>query len=62
VEIASEKDVDCFVFGHFHTPTQQTLPGGEKFFILGEWSLSGEYLVFDSSDNSLVLRKVVFGA
>ena len=62
VEIASEKDVDCFVFGHFHTPTRQMLPGGEEFFILGEWSLSGEYLVFDSLDNSLVLRKVVFGA
>ena len=62
VQVASQRKVDCFVFGHFHTPTEQTLPSGEKFFILGEWTLSGEYLVYDFADDSLVLRKVVLGA
>lgn len=50
LKISSDRNVNCFVFGHFHTPTCQILPGGGQFFILGEWSASGEYLVYDSSE------------
>lgn len=49
VEYASSfsEDVDCFVFGHYHTPTQVELSPAKTLFILGDWFHGCEYLQFD---------------
>ncbi len=44
---SQEQRVDYFVFGHYHTPYQATLPGGAQFFILGDWIHGADYLCFD---------------
>lgn len=56
-KVASENVVDCFVFGHFHIPTDLTLPSGERLFILGEWSQGCEVLIYDSVEDSFELVK-----
>lgn len=38
---------DYFIFGHFHTPVDMTLPGGARMLILGDWINGAEYALFD---------------
>ena len=39
--------VDCFIFGHFHTPAQIDLERGARLYILGDWVNGCEYISFD---------------
>lgn len=41
------KNIDYFIFGHFHTPTSIDIPSGGKMYILGEWIHTCDWLVFD---------------
>lgn len=52
-EYASARHVDFFVFGHYHTLLQETLPGGEHLIILKDW-LGGEgyFFFFDFASGS----------
>lgn len=39
--VLSERKVDCFVFGHFHSPVDIRMPGGARFVILRDWMGGG---------------------
>ena len=47
VEFAQKHPVDFFVFGHYHTPGEEKLPGGASLYVLGDWAHDAEYLCFD---------------
>lgn len=38
---AEERDVDFFVFGHFHDGVDAQMPGGQRFVILDDWISGG---------------------
>ena len=40
-------DVDCFIFGHYHTAVDLTLPSGAGFMILKDWINASPYICFD---------------
>ena len=40
--------VDCFVFGHLHTPVDVVLPNQARLIVLSEWMPHGHYAVFDT--------------
>ncbi len=42
-----EFKADYCIFGHLHTPVEESLPEGGKMFILGDWINNSEYLLFD---------------
>lgn len=40
-------EVDCFIFGHYHTAIDLTLPSGAGFMILKDWINASPYICFD---------------
>ena len=42
--------MDYFIFGHYHTQVDRTLPSGARFMILGDWvsSQSSNWILFDA--------------
>ena len=46
LDMASERHIDCFVFGHFHDKVDLALPGGERFFVLKDWMDGGTPCLF----------------
>lgn len=51
-----EQKIDFFIMGHFHTPFQADVPGGGKFYMLGDWIRHADYILF--SNNSLEYIKL----
>lgn len=47
--VSAGRKVDFFVFGHYHTKVDETLPEGARFIILDSWYSSSPYLFFDGS-------------
>lgn len=45
-----QKDVDYFVFGHYHNAIDEPLPGGARFILLDTWFNSSPYLFFDGKN------------
>lgn len=45
----SDPGIDYYIFGHFHTPTQISIPSGGEMYILGEWLNNCDWLVFDGT-------------
>ncbi|MGN0202189.1 MAG: UDP-2,3-diacylglucosamine diphosphatase [Candidatus Cryptobacteroides sp.] len=43
--------VDYFIFGHYHTPVDMTLPSGARFLILDDWVApqSSNWILFDTT-------------
>ena len=41
------RPVDYFLFGHFHTKADVTLPSGARLMILGDWIDDSPYFFFD---------------
>ena len=50
VRYSSEKEIDYFIFGHYHDDVRLTLPSGAEFLILKDWIHSSPYIVFDGTD------------
>lgn len=46
-EMSAQERIDFFVFGHYHTHVDMTLPSGARFIILKDWISSSPYLKFD---------------
>lgn len=44
------RDIDYYIFGHFHTPGETDIPSGGHLYILGDWVCSPNYLVFDGKE------------
>ena len=42
--------VDYFIFGHFHSQADVTMPGGLRLLLLKDWMESSPYLCFDGSE------------
>ena len=42
--------VDYFIFGHFHSQADVTMPGGSRLLLLKDWMESSPYLCFDGSE------------
>ncbi|MCF0173402.1 MAG: UDP-2,3-diacylglucosamine diphosphatase [Bacteroidales bacterium] len=40
-------NIDYFIFGHFHTPTDLALPGGARMMVIGDWDKGPRYIEFD---------------
>ena len=54
VEESSKRNVDYFVFGHYHEAVDITLPTGSKFYIVKDWISGGmHYAVFNGSSFEL---------
>jgi UDP-2,3-diacylglucosamine hydrolase len=45
-----ENKVDYFIFGHFHTAVDETLPGGSRLLVLKDWMSSSPYISFDGTE------------
>ena len=50
LEYDKASHVDFFIFGHYHTQVDRTLPSGARFMILGDWvsSQSSNWILFDA--------------
>ena len=46
---AEENTVDYFVFGHYHTLVDMTLPSGARLLVLKDWMEASPYICFDGS-------------
>ena len=54
VEESAKRNVDYFVFGHYHEAVDITLPTGSKFYIVKDWISGGmHYAVFNGSSFEL---------
>lgn len=47
VNVLSRRNIDYFIFGHFHTSYDAELPGGARLMILPDWLEDSDYLYFD---------------
>ena len=43
----TENKVDYFIFGHYHSDADVTLPGGSRLALLKDWISSSPYILFD---------------
>lgn len=46
-EFSDRNDVDYFIFGHYHSSVDMTLPSGARLLVLKDWMRSSPYLCFD---------------
>ncbi len=46
-EFSARNDVDFFIFGHYHSSVDMTLPSGARLLVLKDWMRSSPYLCFD---------------
>ena len=44
---AYPEKVDYFIFGHFHSQADVTMPGGSRLLLLKDWMESSPYLCYD---------------
>jgi len=53
-EVSRSRDVDFFIYGHYHVRVDQALPSGGRIMLLGDW-INGEspYAVFDGENLKL---------
>lgn len=51
--INSGIEVDYFIFGHRHLPTDVEMPGGSRLVILGDWVTNFSYAVFNGENLQL---------
>ncbi len=51
--ISKQPDIDFFIFGHRHLPTQQKI-GNAEMVILGDWISNFTYAVFDGKELRLL--------
>lgn len=49
LEMSEKRKIDCFIFGHYHSKTDMTLPDGAEFHILDSWFDGGDYLYWDGT-------------
>ena len=47
---ACPEKVDYFIFGHFHSQADVTMPGGPRLLLLKDWMESSPYICFDGSE------------
>lgn len=52
-ESYSSKDIDFFIFGHYHAMADETLSAGARLLILKDWMKSSPYIRFDSATGIL---------
>lgn len=45
-DFAVRNDIDYFVFGHYHTSVDMTLPSGARLLVLKDWMDGSPYLYF----------------
>ena len=46
-EFSARNDVDYYIFGHYHSSVDMTLPSGARLLVLKDWMCSSPYLCFD---------------
>ena len=46
-EFSDRNDVDYFIFGHYHSSVDMTLPSGARLLVLKDWMHSSPYFCFD---------------
>jgi len=51
-------DVDYFVFGHRHLPTQASINDKTELVILGDWISNFTYAVFDGKELKLLKYEI----
>ena len=54
---SENRPTDYFVFGHYHSQADLTLPSGARLLLLGDWMTESPYLFFDGA----VLRALTCG-
>ena len=47
---AYPEKVDYFIFGHFHSQADVSMPGGPRLLLLKDWMESSPYLCFDGTE------------
>jgi UDP-2,3-diacylglucosamine hydrolase len=48
-QYSEDHKVDYFIFGHYHTTADLTLPGGPRLLLLKDWISSSPYISFDGT-------------
>ena len=48
-EYSKENKVDYFIFGHYHSQADATLPTGARLVLLKDWMTTSPYICFDGS-------------
>lgn len=56
VDRSIERHVDYFIFGHYHTRVDLSLPTGARLLILKDWMDASPYMVFDEAEEALTIR------
>lgn len=51
------KNIDYFIFGHYHTPGEIDIPGGGHLMVLGDWINSPSYAIFDGKTLRFLANK-----
>jgi UDP-2,3-diacylglucosamine hydrolase len=46
-------DIDCFIFGHRHLPTDIKINDQARFILLGDWLVNFSYAVYDGTNLEL---------
>lgn len=46
-DFSSQRHVDCFIFGHYHSQYDAVLPSGARLIILKDWLEESSYSYFD---------------
>ena len=54
---AEENTVDYFVFGHYHTFVDMTLPSGARLLVLKDWMEASSYICFDGKEVTCTSRE-----
>ena len=49
-EFSVRNDVDYFIFGHYHSSVDMTLPSGARLLVLKDWMRSSPYFCFDGTE------------
>jgi len=49
-EFGKGKDIDYYIFGHFHTKGEADIPSGGHLFVMGDWVKSPACVVFDGEN------------
>lgn len=49
-EFSARNDVDYYIFGHYHSSVDMTLPSGARLLVLKDWMCSSPYFCFDGTE------------
>ena len=57
VKYSSEKEVDYFIFGHYHSSVDMIVPAGARMLVLKDWIGGSPYISFDGKELTCISQE-----